>query len=55
MEAPNLIDKYVVSVQRDDGKVFGHPPLKKSRKFAKTIFYFLKVDKNILGESMCLE
>ena len=45
MESTDLIDKDAAVVQRNDGKVFGHLPLGKSGKFAKTIFYFLKAAK----------
>ena len=46
MESSNIMDKYAVDVQDKDKKVEGHLPLGKSRKLAKTIFYFLKADKN---------
>ena len=45
MESTDLMNKYTAVVQRNDGKVFGHLPLGKSGKFAKTIFYFLKAAK----------
>ena len=45
MEPTDLMDKYAVAVQRNDGDVVGHLPLGQSGKFAKTIFYFLKADK----------
>ena len=38
MESTNLVDKYAVVVQRNDGKVVGHLPQRKSGKFAKTVF-----------------
>ena len=38
-EPRNLVDKYAVSVQRDD-EVVGHLMKGKSGRFAKTIFYF---------------
>ena len=42
----NKMDKYAVAIfQERKNKVIGHLPLWKSRKFAKTIFYFLKADK----------
>ena len=55
LKSTNLMDKYAIAVQRNDGKVAGHLPLGKSGKFAKTIFYFLRKTKNVLGELMCLE
>ena len=43
---PNVKDKYVVAIfQEGKKKVIGHLPLGKSGKFAKTIFYFLKISK----------
>ena len=47
MESNNLMDKYVVAVKSSDESIVGHLPLGKSGKFAKTIFYFLKANKNI--------
>ena len=46
MEPTNKLDKYAVAVKGKDGNVIGHLPLGKSGKFAKTIFCFLKSDKN---------
>ena len=46
MEPTNKLDKYAVAVKRKYGDVIGHPPLGKSGKFAKKVFYFLKSDKN---------
>ena len=43
-EPRNIVDKYAVSVQRDD-EVVGHLMKGKSGRFAKTIFYFLRADK----------
>ena len=43
-EPRNIVDNYVVSVQRD-GEVVGHLMKGKSGRFAKTIFYFLRADK----------
>ena len=43
-EPSNVIDKYMVCVQRD-GEVVGHLMKGKSGRFAKTIFYFLRADK----------
>ena len=43
-EPRNWVDKYAVSVQRDE-KVVGHLMKGKSGRFAKTIFYFLRADK----------
>ena len=45
-ESSNIMDKYVVAVQDKDKKLVGHLPLRKSGKCAKTIFHFLKADKN---------
>ena len=53
-----VMSKYSVPVQRNDGKVVGHLPLRKSRKSADTIFHFLKTDKkyswriNVLGKAV---
>ena len=55
MESTSLMDQYTVAVQGNDGKVVGHLPMEKEGKFARTIFYFLKADKNVPVESMCLE
>ena len=41
-EPDNPLDKYAVCVKKE--KIVGHLPLGKSRKFAKTIFYFLRAD-----------
>ena len=46
MEPTNKLDKYAVAAKGKDVDVIGHLPLGKSGKFAKTIFYFLKSDKN---------
>ena len=43
-EPRNIVEKYAVSVQRDD-EVVGHLMKGKSGRFAKTIFYFLRADK----------
>ena len=40
MEPTNKLDKYAVAVREKDGDVIGRLPLKKSGKFAKTVFYF---------------
>ena len=46
MQPDNIMDKYAVAIfQEGKQKVIGHFPLGKSGKFAKTIFYFLKTDK----------
>ena len=46
MQPDNIMDKYAVAIfQEGKQKVIGHLPLGKSGKFAKTIFYFLKADK----------
>ena len=37
------MDKYVVCVKKEN-KIVGHLPLGRSGKFAKAIFYFLRVD-----------
>ena len=47
MESNNLMGKYAVAVERNHESIFGYLPLGKPRKFAKTIFYFLKANKNI--------
>ena len=50
MQPNNVKDKYTAAIfQEGKKKVIGHLPLRKSGKFAKTIFYFLKVAK----ESRC--
>ena len=46
MEPTNKLDRNAVAVKGKDGDVIGHLPLGKSGKFAKTIFYFLKSNKN---------
>ena len=46
MEPTNKLDKYAVAVKGIDGDVIGHLPLGKSGKFPKTVFYYLKSDKN---------
>ena len=43
MEPDNVVDKYVVSVMNKDRGV-KHLMKGKSRKFAKTIFFFLRTD-----------
>ena len=45
-EPTNKLDKYEVAVKGKDGNVIDHLPFGKSGKFAKTVFYFLKSDKN---------
>ena len=47
-EPDNAMDKYAVCVKKEN-KIVGHLPLEKSGKFAKMIFYFLRVD----GLSSC--
>ena len=43
IKSNNVKDKYVVAIFREGKKkVIGHLPLRKSGKFAKTIFYFLR-------------
>ena len=44
-EPSNVVDKYAVYV-RKDGEVVGHLKGGKSRRFAKTIFYFLETDQH---------
>ena len=46
MEPTKNLDKYAVAVKGKGGHINGHLPLGKSGKFAKTVFYFLKSDKN---------
>ena len=46
MEPANKLDKYAVAVKRKNGDEIGHAPLGKSGKFSKSVFYFLKSDKN---------
>ena len=46
MEATNKLDKYAVAVKGKDGDEISHLPLGKSGKFAKTVFYILKFDKD---------
>ena len=48
MEPTNKLEKYAVPVKGKDEDIIGHLPLGKSGKFAKTVFYFLKSDKNIV-------
>ena len=42
-ELGNLLDKYAVCVKKEN-EIVGHLPLGKDRKFAKTVFYFLRAD-----------
>ena len=44
MQPNNVKDKYTVAIFQEGKKkkIIGHLPLRKPRKFAKTIFYFLK-------------
>ena len=44
MEPQNKVDKYAVAVVDNENDVIGHLPNRKSGKYAKTIFYFLKTD-----------
>ena len=46
MEPTSKLDKYAVAVIGRHEDVINHLPLGKSGKFAKTVFYFLKPDKN---------
>ena len=46
MEPTNKLEKYTVLVKGKDKDVIGHLPLGKSGEIAKTVFYFLKPDKN---------
>ena len=46
MEPTNKLDKYAVTVREKDEDLISHLPLGESGKFAKTVFYFLKSDKN---------
>ena len=46
MEPTHKLGKYAVAVKGKDGDVISHLPVGKSGKFAKTVFYFLKSDKN---------
>ena len=46
MEPKNKLNKYAVPVKGKDGDVIGHLSLGKLGKFAKTVFYSLKSDKN---------
>ena len=46
IESTNKLGKYAVAVKGKDGDVIGHLSLGKSGKFAETVFYFLKSDKN---------
>ena len=46
MEPTNKLDKYAAAVRGKDGDIISHLRLGKSGKFAKTVFYFLKSDKN---------
>ena len=42
MVPQNEVDKCAVAVVDNENNVIGHLPKGKSRKYAKTIFYFLK-------------
>ena len=46
MEPTKNLDKYAVAAKGKGGDINGHLPLGKSGKFAKTVFSFLKSDKN---------
>ena len=46
MEPTSKLDKYAAAVKGKDGDVIGHLSLGQSRKFAKTVFYFSKSDRN---------
>ena len=46
MEPTNKLNRCAVPVKGKDGDVISHLRLGKSEKFAKTVFYFLKSDKN---------
>ena len=46
MEPTKKLGKYAVAAKGRDGIVIGHLPLGKSGKFAKTVFYFFKSEKN---------
>ena len=48
MEPTNKLEKYAVPVKGKDEDIIGYLPLGKSGKFAKTVFYFLRSDKNIV-------
>ena len=43
MEPDNAVDKYAVAVTKKD-RVVGHLMKRKSGKFAKTVFFFLRTD-----------
>lgn len=43
-EPDNPVDKYAVCVMQDQETIVGHLKKEKSGRFAKTIFYFLRVD-----------
>ena len=45
MEPDNVTDKYAVCVKKNSS-IVRHLPLDKNRKFAKTIFYFLRADQD---------
>ena len=45
MQPNNLMDKFAVAIEGNKLGVVGHLPLGKSGKFAKTICYFLKANK----------
>ena len=44
METSNPVDKYTMSVNKDD-LIVGHLPLGKNGKISKTIFYFFQADR----------
>ena len=59
MQADNIVDRYAVAVfTGGENNVVGHLPLGKSGRFAKTVFYFLKANKEneckvvILGKAV---
>ena len=45
MKPNNVKGKYAVAIFQEGKKIIGHLHFGKSRKFAKTIFYFLKAAK----------
>ena len=45
-ELGNLVDKYTVCVKKEN-EIVGHLPLGKDRKYAKTVFYFLRANEYV--------
>ena len=45
-EPENVVDKYAVCVRKQGNRIVGHLKKGKNGRFAKTIFYFLRADRD---------